>query len=92
MAKRQPPRGLSYVLIHGEPVLVSEMLEDGTIRDSNELTPEEREFVQKRLRYRYVQGLIDIYAQKGYRLVPEEEYLQTPVEPVGRFAEPGALD
>ena len=48
--------------------------------------------MQKRLRYRYVQGLIDIYAQKGYRLVPEEEYLQTLVEPVGRFAEPGALD
>ena len=82
MAKRKPPTCSSYVMIHGEPVKVSEMSEDGIVRDAGELTPEERRFVRDRLRYQYVQAEIQRYAR----------YLKKPVEPVGRFAEEGALD
>lgn len=38
MAKRKPPTCSSYVMIHGEPVKVSEMSEDGIVRDAGELT------------------------------------------------------
>lgn len=34
MAKRKPPTCSSYVMIHGEPVKVSEMSEDGIVRDA----------------------------------------------------------
>lgn len=68
------------------------MSEDGIVRDAGELTPEERRFVRDRLRYQYVQAEIQRYARMGYTMEPVEEYLKKPVEPVGRFAEPGALD
>ena len=48
--------------------------------------------MRDRLRYQYVQAEIQRYARMGYTMEPVEEYLKKPVEPVGRFAEPGALD
>lgn len=48
--------------------------------------------MRDRLRYQYVQAEIQRYARMGYTMEPVEEYLKKPVEPVGRFAEEGALD
>lgn len=90
MAKRKPATSRSLVYLHGtegEAVVISEMLPNGEVRSANQLTPEELEFVQKRIRYNAVQGHIEYYAKRGYKLTPLEDYLITPAEPVGRFAE-----
>lgn len=84
--KYPPPSAVSCIKTpNGDVIHLTRYTVGVGFEDLNEATPEELDYIHRRIQYNALMGQVKHYARMGIKLVPSDPSLLIEPEPVGRF-------